>query len=146
MRSEKGYTGVDIAISIVVLFLFVSIIATLSYSYTSSSKEIELKSKATEIAIEQIENMKNINFADIENRSITNGNSQYFPTDTTKQVEEIKGEENKGFYRRVTIEDYADSKPEKRAGLVKKITVQIQYMFKGKEQTVELSTIVSKES
>ena len=146
MRSEKGYTGVDISISVIVLFTFVSIIATLSYSFNSSAKEIELKSKATEIAITQIETMKNINFADIEDRSITNGNSQYLPTDTTKQVEEVEGEENRGFFRRVTIEDYADSEPEKRAGFVKKITVQIQYRFKGKAQTVELSTIVSKES
>ena len=64
MKSEKGYTGVDIVISVIVLFIFVSIIATLSYSFNSSAKEIELKSKATEIAITQIETMKNITILD----------------------------------------------------------------------------------
>lgn len=144
MKSEKGYTGIDIAVSIVVLFIFVSIIATLSYNMNSSSKEIELKSEATSLAIEAIEEMKIIDFEEIENRSVANGNSQYFPTDTTKQAEEITGKQ--GFFKRIIIEDYADIDSSKISGIVKKITVQIQYKFKGKEQTVELSIIVSKES
>lgn len=144
MKSEKGYTGIDIAISVVVIFIFVSLIAILSYNINSSSKEIELKSEATSLAIDEIEKMKNMSFADIKNRSIANGNSQYIPTDTTQETEEI--ETNPGFFRRVIIEDYADGKTGKIPGLVKKITVQIKYMFKGEEQTVELSTIMSKEN
>ena len=144
MKSEKGYTGIDIAISVVVLFIFVSLIAMLSYNMNSASKEIELKSEAASLAIEAIEEMKNIHFAEIKDRSEENGTSQYFPTDTTKELEEIEGKQ--GFYKRIVIEDYADKHPDKNEGLVKKITVQIQYMFKGKEQKVELSTIVSKES
>lgn len=143
MKSEKGYTGIDIAISVVVIFIFVSLIATLSYNINSSSKEIELRSEATFLALESIETMKNINFEDIKNRSVANGNSQYIPTDTTKQTEEIA--EKQGFFKRVIIEDYSDMDSSKISGLVKKITVQIKYMFKGKEQNVELSTIVSKE-
>lgn len=143
MKSEKGYTGIDIAISVIVIFIFVSLIATLSYNINSSSKEIELKSEATFLALESIETMKNINFADIEDRSLANGNSQYIPTDTTKETEEIEGKE--GFFKRVIIEDYSDINSSKNPGLVKKITVQIKYMFKGKEQSVELSTIVAKE-
>ena len=54
MKSEKGYIGVDIAISIVVLFIFVSLIASLSYRVNSSSQEIELKSKASELAVSEI--------------------------------------------------------------------------------------------
>lgn len=144
MKSEKGYTGIDIAVSVIVLFIFVSLIAILSYYMNSSTKEIALKSEATSLAIEAIEEMKNIDFSDIENRSIANGNSQYFPTDMTKQSEEIVGKQ--GFYKKIMIEDYTDTNPDKISGLVKKITVQIQYMFKGKEQKVELSTIMSKES
>lgn len=144
MKNEKGYTGIDIAISVVVLFIFVSLIAMLSYRLNSTSKEIELKSEATFLAIEEIEAIKNINFAEIQNRSKANGNSQYIPSDVNKQAEEI--EEKQGFYRKIIIEDYADTKKDKKPGLVKKIIVQIKYQFKGKEETIELSTIVSKES
>lgn len=142
IKSEKGYTGIDIAVSVIVIFIFVSLIATLFYNINSASKEIELKSEATSIAISEIENMKNMNFTDIANRSVANGNSQYIPTDTTKQTEEVEGKS--GFYRTVIIQDYSDINTNKIPGLIKKVTVQIKYMFKGKEQTLELSTIISK--
>lgn len=138
MKSEKGYTGIDIAISVVVIFIFVSLLAILSYHINSSSKEIELKSEATSLAIDEIEKIKNISFDDIKDRSKANDNSEYI------QTEEI--ETNPGFFRSVIIEDYADEETSKIPGFVKKITVQIKYMFKGNEQTVELSTIMSKES
>lgn len=142
MKSEKGYTGIDIAISVVVIFIFVSVIATLSYTFNSSSKEVELKAEATAIAVEEIENIKSMKFEEIENISEANGNSEYI------LKEEIKDEEenNTGFYRTITIQDYADIAADKTSGLVKKVTVTIQYMFKGKTQTVELSTSIAKES
>ena len=59
IRSEKGYTGIDIAISVVVLFLFVSLIATMSYQVNSSVNGVKLKSEATQIAVEEIEKLKN---------------------------------------------------------------------------------------
>lgn len=145
MKSEKGYTGIDIAISVVVLFIFVSVIATLSYSFNSSSKEVELKAEATAIAVEEIEKLKNeLDFNDIANMSKTNGNSQYFPTDTSKDTEEIEGKQ--GFYKKIIVQDYNDIDKTKIPGLAKKVTVTIQYMFKGETQTVELSTIIAKES
>ena len=132
MKSEKGYTGIDIAISVVVLFIFVSLIAILSYNFNSSSKEIELKSKATAIAVSEIEMMKNKTLEDIEKEIDTSYRE-------TTEIEE-------GFFRTITVQDYHDIDETKIPGLVKKITVQVQYKFKGKIQDVELSTIVSKES
>lgn len=139
LKSEKGYTGIDIAIAVVVLFIFVSLIAFLSYGMNSSANEVELKSKATEIAIEEIENLKSQwNFEDIANLSIANGNSEYI------KAQELTNQ--KGFYRTITVEDYADKTERKIPGLVKKVTVKIGYMFKGKEENIELSTIFSKEN
>lgn len=128
MKSEKGYTGIDMAISVVVIFIFVSLIAILSYQMNSYSKEIELKSEATSLAIDEIEKIKNMTFGDIESKD--------FPT------EEIKT----GFFRTVTIIDYNEIRNDKKPGFVKQITVEIKYMFKGNEQKVELSTIMSKET
>lgn len=138
-KNEKGYTGIDIAIAVVVLFIFVSLIAFLSYSFNSSAKEMELKSNATAIAVEEIEKLKNqLTFDEIVDRSISNGNSEWLAT--------TEIENQKGFYKTILIEDYADINPGKLPGLVKKATVRIQYMFKGKQQTIELSTIYSKEN
>ncbi len=134
-KSEKGFTGIDIAISVVVLFIFVSIIAFLSYGFNSSAKEIELKSEATSLAVQEIEALKNsLTFEQIADRRQSD--------EENNKTEEIKT----GFYKTVIIQDYADIYPEKVVGLVKKVTVKIQYMSKGKEQSVELSTIFSKEN
>lgn len=131
MKSEKGYTGVDIAISIVVIVIFVTFIASLTSRVNSSAKEIELKSKATDIAITEIETIKNKTWDD-------------FITEDTAYRETSEVQE--GYYRTIKVEDYHDINEAKTPDIVKRITVQIQYMFKGKQQLVELSTILSKEN
>ena len=40
LRSEKGFTGIEIAVSVVIIFIFVSIIAILNYRISSTAKEI----------------------------------------------------------------------------------------------------------
>lgn len=55
-------------------------------------------------------------------------------------------EVQQGYYRTIIVEDYHDIDSTKEPDIVKKITVQIQYMFKGKKENVELSTIVAKEN
>lgn len=130
-KSEKGYTGIDIAISVVVLFIFVSLITTMSYQFSSSVNGIELKSEATQIAVDEIEKLKSeLTFEEIKNMR----NEEY-------RNREVKT----GFFETILIEDYADIGAEKTPELVKKVTVKIQYKFKKEIQNIELSTIVSKE-
>ena len=139
-HSEKGYTGLDIAISIVVITIFISLIAVVISRFNSSANEIKYKEEATTIAIEEIEEIKAQGFETYKDRSIASGNSEE-PKD-----EEIQGQE--GFYKTIIVEDYTDieGNSEEISGLVKKVTVKISYMFKGEEQAVELSTILSKEN
>ncbi len=61
---------------------------------------------------------------------------EYMPT------QEVPG--HKGYFRRVLIEDYHHMHPEKMPAIVKKMTVEIQYKFKGKTETVALPTIITK--
>ena len=130
MKSENGYIGVDIAISIVVLFIFVSLIASLSYRVNSSSQEIELKSKASELAVSEIETIKNKTWEDI-----TTEDPAY------REMTEIE----EGYARTILVQDYHNIDATKTPDIVKRIIVQIQYRYKGKTQTVELSTLIAKE-
>ena len=136
IRSEKGFTGIDIAVSVIILFIFVTIIAMLIYRVNSTSREIGLKSDATYIAINEIEQVKN------------NGIDSYLGKRNNSVVgtenQEVSGTE--GFYKTTTVEDYADINSSATVDVVKRVTVKISYMFQAKVQTVELSTIVSKES
>lgn len=51
------------------------------------------------------------------------------------------------FYRTVTIQDYAEfsGNIDKKAEVLKKVTVIISYKYKNENKTVELSTVVSRE-
>lgn len=135
IKSEKGITGINIAVSIVILFIFVTLIAIMLYNITSSTKEIELQSKAMVYAVEEIEYLKTEGFNNL-------------PEENTDE-EEILDEEGKGtsFYKKILIEDYADKDEENLVpGIVKKVTVQIKYIFKGQEKSEELSTVLTKEN
>ena len=140
MKSEKGFTGVDIAISVVVLFIFVSLIISLIYGINSSSKEVELKSEATALAVEEIENIKTKKIETLESE-LDNQEIKYGASEQEAETQQIKD----GFYRRIIIQDYNDLDKSKVPDIVKKVTVQILYRFKAQEQKVELSTVLSKE-
>lgn len=139
-QSEKGYTVMDIAISIVVITIFISLIAVIISRFNSSASSLKYKEEATAIAIEEIELIKKAGLEAYKDRSIANGNSE------VSKGEEISGKE--GFYKTIIIEDYIDleGNNEKISELVKRATVKIMYTFNGKEQTVELSTMLSKEN
>ena len=114
----------------VVLFIFVSLLATLSYNFNSKAKEMELKSEATSIAVSEIENLKAKNWNEIEQEKTT-----------LEEIKEIK----QGFFREVIIQDYHEINSSKTMGIVKKVTVKIQYQFKSKVQEVELATLITRE-
>ena len=139
LRSEKGFTGIDISISVVIIFIFVSIIAALIAQVNSKSREISLKNDATYIAINEIEKVKSNGLEEYVGKSEADGNN------VICENEEIENEE--GFYRTITVLDYADVEKDEaiEKDIVKKVTVKISYMYRNEEQKVELSTIVSKE-
>ena len=137
IRSDKGFTGIDISVSVVIIFIFISIIAMLIYQVNTTSKEVALRSDATYIAINEIEQVKN-NGIEVY---LGLGNNSVVGTEN----EEVSGTE--GFYKTTTVLDYTDleGNEDKMSDVVKKVTVKISYMFRGEEQSVEISTIVSKE-
>ena len=130
IKSEKGYTGIDIAISVIVIFIFISLISMLSYNFNSTSMEIEYKAKALDLAITEIETMKTKTWQDI-----TTEETSYRET---TQIQE-------GYYRTIIVEDYNDIDSSKIAQILKKITVRIEYKFKKTIKKVELSTLIVRE-
>lgn len=143
IKREDGFTGIDISIAVIVIFIFTTIIAILSYQYNSSAKEIQKKSEATQIAITEIEKIKNANFTQYEGVYKT---STVDNAGNSLQEQAVTGKQ--GYYRTILVEDYTDieGNENKVKDVVKRITVKISYKFKNAEQTVELSTIISKES
>lgn len=138
-KKENGFTGVDISIAIIILFIFVSIIATLTYQFNTSSKQIQIRGEAIEIAIDEIEKIKNSGFDQFNGLNSTsdqdiNGNSLV--------NQPIEGKN--GYYKTIFIKDYSEINNNAKDNLVKKVTVEISYTYKGEEQSIELSTVLSK--
>ena len=138
IRSEKGIVVADIAISVVVIFIFVSIISILIYNINSLSARVERMSEATYIAINEVEQLK-IDGYDKYKDSMKNVNGGVVVDNEMVQ---------EGYYKTITVIDYTDieGNEDKTSGLVKKATVKISYMYKGEEESVELSTVLSKEN
>lgn len=149
MKNQKGYTGVDIAISVVVITIFIALIGTLVFNFNSNSNEIEYRSKALDYAINEIERIKTL---DINDQDIIN--SEIATSNGTAVENEIIDENDKGtgYYKKIDVVDAKDimsdsdlNGREGIEGLVKKVTVTVSYKFRNQTKSVELSTIISKD-
>ena len=149
MKNQKGYTGVDIAISVVVITIFIALIGTLVFNFNSSSDEMKYKSKALDYAINEIERIKTL---DINDQDIIN--SEIATSNGTAVENEIIDENDKGtgYYEKIDVVDAKDimsdsdlNGRERIEGLVKKVTVTVSYKFRNQTKSVELSTIISKD-
>lgn len=140
IKSEKGITNIDITVSIILITLFVAIIATLMYNINANSGSVERRSIATNYAINEIESLKAQNFDDLEE------------TGETNEFEDILENGNTtGYAKKITIIDYANLEENKDddtivPGLVKKVTVEISYKEGNTTQTIDLSTVIAKNS
>lgn len=149
MKNQKGYTGVDIAISVVVITIFIALIGTLVFNFNSNSNEIEYRSKALDYAINEIERLKAL---DINNQEIIDAETA--TRNGTTSENEILDENNKGtgYYEKIEVVDAKDIMSDSDlggrvgvSGLVKKVTVTVSYQFRNQLKSVELSTIVAKD-
>lgn len=150
MKNQKGYTGVDIAISVVVITIFIALIGTLVFNFNSNSNEIEYRSKALDYAINEIERLKAL---DINNQEIIDAETA--TRNGTASENEIldKNDKGTGYYEKIDVVDAKDiisddDLGDSRVGvpgLVKKVTVTVSYKFRNQIKSVELSTIVAKD-
>lgn len=140
IKNEQGITNIDLTITIILITLVITIIATLIFTINRNSTSVERGTEATNYAINEIENLKAQDF-----ESLTDTD------DTTNDFIDITDAEGQltGYSKKITITDYANL-PENQdddtilSGLVKKVTVEISYKDGDTIETVDLSTVISK--
>ena len=126
IKSERGFTGIDVTVAILVITVFIALISVLLASLDSNSKSISRRTEATYQAVNLIEEQK------------------------AKNIEELQDEEgyieNTPYYKEIKVEDYKDirGREDIEEGIVKKVTVTVSYKDGKEEKKIELSTIVSK--
>ena len=137
IKGQKGFTGADVTVAVLIITIFAGIIASLYQNYTLSSKQIERKTEATNYAVEAIEEIK------------ANANEYLTGDNESKEVIQVYENTpigNTGYSKTVTLEDYKQKNGEANVGYVKLVEVTIKYKVGNKDETVELSTTISKES
>ena len=149
LKSENGFTGIDITVAIILVLLFMSLISVLLFNITKSSKSIERESEATYIATAVIEAFKTKNYNDIKITNevdifnyLDNNNNQIIPVKNS-------GENNfnddriliqPGYTTKVIVSNY--SPDNENADLVKLVTVRVEYKIATEIKRIEFNTSV----
>jgi len=145
VKSQKGFTGIDITIAIIVITLFVSIISVVFYNITISSKKIERKTEATYIAQDVIEKIKALNYDDVIETKGTEPVeiSEYKKSDTLI----IDNKEYDSAYTiEIKVKKYVPNSNGQENNdsndLVKIINVNVLYKIGKEVENVELTTTI----
>ena len=149
-KNEKGITNIDLTVSIILITVFIALIATIMYTINANFNSIERRTEATNYAINEIESLKAKNFEDLQDTP-TDGTNDFVNIIVKEEEGNTAIEKTTGFSKKIEIIDYSNL-PENQgddtilSGLVKKVTVEIAYKDKDRIETVELSTVIAKNS
>ena len=149
-KNEKGITNIDLTVSIILITVFIALIATIMYTINANFNSIEKRTEATNYAINEIESLKAKNFEDLQDTP-TDGTNDFVNIIVKEEEGNTAIEKTTGFSKKIAIIDYSNL-PENQgddtilSGLVKKVTVEIAYKDKDRIETVELSTVIAKNS
>lgn len=135
LRNNRGVTGADISVALIVVVLFVGIIATLAYNFQVTSKSVSRKAMATNIAISKIEDIK---------ESVNDSTSYDNLQGSTEYKDKNGVTADKGPYTVVTeIVKYSDLK-QGLQDVIKIVKVTVSYSVGNQEETIDLSTTVTR--
>lgn len=132
LKSQKGFTGIDITVAVIIITLFMSIIATVFFNLNQTAKSLERKTEATYIAIDVIEKIKALDYNDIVQ-----------DIEAIKDIQE--GAKKDGYLIDVKIEKYNNDTNNEIDDLVKTIIVKVDYKVGKNIENVELKTTVTRE-
>ena len=139
LKNNKGFTGVDVAVSLVILLVFIAFISALFYNVSTTTKRIERKTQATDIAIAFIEAMKVTPFATLS------ANQQTEVAMTTETFKNLTGKEIEipnGYTVKISIEN--PNNDVNIGQVVKIITAEVTYQLGNAdtEEKVMIQTLV----
>ena len=137
IKNNKGVTGIDVTVAIIIITMFTGLIASMFYNVDASRKELERNSKASEIAITTIEQIKQMNYLELPGSETS-----------TKTIEQLNQEMNQtngeaGYKIEIQIQNYKDIKQNQDLeDRVKTVKVKVTYTSNNKQKDVEISTAI----
>ena len=154
LRSNKGFTGIDISVAVIIMLIFVVLITTLFYSFSVSSKNVERRSEANYLSIQIIEAIKTLDYGDIPIVSLAKVTKDGITDiEETQETEALRNKIlndvgiKEGYTATVQIQTYKDyiNSAEELEDVIKIVTVQVEYTVEKTPQAVEIRTAIIKE-
>lgn len=138
IKDEKGLTGVDIAISLVIVTMFVAIITNLIANINLDTEKMDRKSKALAYAVQEIETIRATGYIEKYNG---------MKEEKLKEEDIYNNSEFTGYHKVVSIKDdiLVENSGTKTADTTKQITVEVFYKLGNKDESIKISTYISKE-
>ena len=154
-RKNNGYVGVDASMAVLILLILIPTITGIIFNINSSKNATTRKTEATSIAANTIEAIKGIGIDEINSSTDeelyekikTELDNIY--TGATRDGNTITLTKEENTYQIIieNIEDFADTDEgnaiDADEGIVKKVTVIVNYKSGNKPQSVEISTAIS---
>lgn len=143
-KENKGITTADIAIAIIVLVMFVSLITNAFYNYYISTAGKNRSAIATNCAIDVIEQVKKMQYDEIDTQSIQTLVKQMKTTGITV----LEGSNiyiPEPYTISTTLEKYNETTGNtNKKDVIKKLTIKVEYMVGKKIQSIEMSKLITK--
>lgn len=142
IRSQRGFSQIDIVISVILITIFIALIGNLIVNINLNAKNVERKAMATSYAVQEIEKIKARKYVQdyddkgidrediIEEKDIVNSTGEFL-----------------GYHKKVSIKDYVFIQGDntKQKNLVKEIIVEISYKVGNQDKNVKILTYIAKE-
>lgn len=135
IKSNKGFTATDIVVAVIIIILFVGLITTVFYNYYLSTAAKNRNAMATNCLIDVIENLKQINYDNI--------NAETVDSLLEQLIED--GSIPKGYTVSAQIQKYNETEGNTdKLDLIKILKVKIEYTVSNKKEEFEMSTLITK--
>lgn len=135
LKSNKGVITADIIIAIIIIVMFVSIITTSFYNYYISTQGKTRRTIATNILIDIIENIEMMQYEEVTQETI----------DKVIESLTLDGTIESGYTISSTCTKYNETENNtEKLDLIKILNISVKYLVNDKEETFEITHLVTK--
>ncbi len=150
LKSNKGYTGIDISITMIIILIFIPTIFGIVYNMQKTRSKSEREANSINVATDILEIAKSLNYSDV----VLTENSQFIMQLDNKYsnlqaVNNIANctyiDNNKVHYKiEVAITNYYPQEIEEseKGDYVKQITVTVAYPIGNTTKSINISTVL----
>ena len=146
LRNNKGYVIEDISIAIIIILILVPVIMGIIFSINSSKNTEDIKSEALNILTNTMEIAKANNLEELTVTKIIEGLSSLYGDKIQSNTNPIVIKTDKASYQlEIQVVDYADDTTNHvgaNPNVVKTVKAIIEYRVSGKNQKMDLSTVI----